>query len=89
MRTIVAGRVAFSSVEFAELAMGIDPELFAGVVGETEAERAARMDAARDMLAELWRADPDAAAFAAGLLGDAADVVRLPPRRAAAGRWAA
>lgn len=89
MRTIVAGHMAFSGSEFAELAMGIDPELFAGPAEETESERAARLDAARDVLADLWREDPELAAYAESLMGDSAQVIELPARRTAAGRWAA
>ncbi|MEU8134601.1 hypothetical protein [Streptodolium elevatio] len=89
MRTIVAGRVAFSGVEFAELALGIDSELFAGSVGESADERAARLDAARDVLADLWREDPELAAYAESLLDESAQVIELPARRTAGRRWAA
>ncbi|WP_436996058.1 hypothetical protein [Streptomyces sp. enrichment culture] len=54
MRTFVAGREAVSDVEFAELALGIDIELFCGPLEpETDSDRAAREDAARDVLADL------------------------------------
>jgi hypothetical protein len=53
MRAFVAGQHVVTAEEFAELALGIDCELFAGVPGESAEERAARIDAARDMLAEL------------------------------------
>lgn len=93
MRTIVAGRVAFSGVEFAELALGVDPVLFVGVPGESASERAARLDAARDVLAELAREEPELAEHAARLLAESADespqVVPFPVPRAAQGRWAA
>ncbi|MCF2526620.1 hypothetical protein [Yinghuangia soli] len=88
MRNIVGGRLVFSGSEFAELAMGIDPELFAGTAGETAMERAARLDAARDVLADLWREDPELAAYAASLLAESARVIELPTRRTAR-RWAA
>ncbi|WP_405501187.1 hypothetical protein OG501_20895 [Streptomyces niveus] len=52
MRIIVAGHTAISPDEFVELALGTPPELWLGVEGESETERAARMDAARDILAE-------------------------------------
>lgn len=89
MRTIVAGHMAFSGSEFAELAMGVDPELFTGVAGESAMERAARLDAARDVLADLRREDPELAAFAESLMEESAEVIELPARRTADGRWAA
>lgn len=52
MKNIVAGHVAASAHEFVELALGTPPELWLGVEGESEMERAARMDAARDILAD-------------------------------------
>ncbi|MEV7248435.1 hypothetical protein [Streptomyces cyaneofuscatus] len=52
MKNIVAGRVAASTTEFIELALGTPPELWLGVEGESEMERAARLDAARDILAD-------------------------------------
>ncbi|WP_051970652.1 hypothetical protein [Kitasatospora azatica] len=69
MRDIVAGHQAWSKQEFAELALGVDTELFAGPEGpEGAEERAARLDAARDILVVLRREDPELAAYAAGLL---------------------
>lgn len=54
MRTYVAGQEAFGETEFAELALGIDIDLFRGPLEpESEAERAAREDAARDIAADL------------------------------------
>ncbi|MFJ4475229.1 hypothetical protein [Streptomyces xanthochromogenes] len=54
MRTFVAGQEAHDDMEFAELALGIDVELFRGPLEfETDGERAAREDAARDILADL------------------------------------
>ncbi|GGV04338.1 hypothetical protein GCM10010495_15080 [Kitasatospora herbaricolor] len=71
MRSIVAGRYAANSLEFAELALGVDVELFAGVPGESASERAARLDAAEGMLADLYREDPELAAYAHSLLNTA------------------
>ncbi|GAB2993567.1 hypothetical protein GCM10023080_069840 [Streptomyces pseudoechinosporeus] len=68
MKCIVAGHVAVTPTEFAELAFGIDLELFAGTGRESESERAARLDVAREVLAELRESDPEAAAFAESLL---------------------
>ncbi|MFI1397811.1 hypothetical protein [Streptomyces sp. NPDC020681] len=54
MRTFVAGQEVYGDSEFAELALGIDIELFRGpLTPETPANRAAREDAARDVLAGL------------------------------------
>jgi hypothetical protein len=54
MRMFVAGQEAHGDFEFAELALGIDVDLFRGPLGsETDGERAAREDAARDVLADL------------------------------------
>lgn len=54
MRTFVAGQEAYGDVEFTELALGIDVDLFRGPLeSETDQERAAREDAARDVLADL------------------------------------
>ena len=64
MRSIVAGQYAADRFEFAELALGVDVELFAGVAGESACERAARLDAAEGMLADLYREDPELAAYA-------------------------
>ncbi|MFF4039241.1 hypothetical protein [Streptomyces sp. NPDC001816] len=54
MRTFVAGQEAYGDMEFAELALGIDIDLLRGpLTPETVDERAAREDAARDILADL------------------------------------
>ncbi|MFJ9728552.1 hypothetical protein ACIRP3_38000 [Streptomyces sp. NPDC101209] len=54
MRTFVAGQEAHGDLEFAELALGIDVDLFRGPLEyESDSERAAREDAARDILADL------------------------------------
>ncbi|MFE0460502.1 hypothetical protein ACFW1A_14780 [Kitasatospora sp. NPDC058965] len=88
MKSIVAGQHAVTRLEFAELAFGVDLELFAGKAGETAQEWAARTDAARDIWAELAEQDPEAAAFAADLMKLAAVPLR---RRRAGGRpqWSA
>ncbi|MET7715875.1 hypothetical protein [Streptomyces sp. NPDC005407] len=52
MKYIVAGHVAVTATEFVELALGTPLDLWLGVEGESEVERAARMDAARDILAD-------------------------------------
>ncbi|MFD9026532.1 hypothetical protein [Streptomyces parvulus] len=52
MRSYVGGHQAVSVNDFLELALGTPVELWLGVEGETEDERAARLDAARDILAD-------------------------------------
>ncbi|MEV8603525.1 hypothetical protein AB0465_27050 [Streptomyces griseoviridis] len=52
MRTFVAGHEALTASEFVELALGTPVELWLGVEGESDEERAAREDAARDILAD-------------------------------------
>ncbi|MGW4897145.1 hypothetical protein ACWEQL_33515 [Kitasatospora sp. NPDC004240] len=69
MRIIVAGQHAASKEEFAELALGIDTELFTGPAGpESTANRVARLAAANDILAVLRWEDPDLAAHAEHLM---------------------
>ena len=51
MRTYIGHQQAISAEDFAELALGTPVELWLGVEGETDEERAAREDAARDILA--------------------------------------
>ncbi|MEU6544088.1 hypothetical protein [Streptomyces sp. NPDC046859] len=53
MRTYVDHQQAVSAEDFVELALGTPVELWLGVEGETDEERAARLDAARDILADL------------------------------------
>ncbi|MDD9378896.1 hypothetical protein M8Z33_19975 [Streptomyces sp. ZAF1911] len=52
MRTYIGGQEAVSVNEFIELALGTPLELWLGVEGEGAEERAARLDAARDILAD-------------------------------------
>ena len=68
MKCIVAGHEAVTAGEFAELAFGIDRELFTGPAVESVKERRARLDVAREVLAELRELDPEAAAYAKTLL---------------------
>ncbi|MFI5768555.1 hypothetical protein ACIA74_08370 [Streptomyces sp. NPDC051658] len=80
MKNIVAGHVAVTATEFTELALGIDLELFTGPAVESELERAARLDVAREVLAELRESDPETAAYAESLLRT------LPLKRQPSGR---
>ncbi|MFE5579856.1 hypothetical protein [Kitasatospora sp. NPDC056531] len=66
------------SKEFAELALGVDEELFAGVPGESAVERQARLDVAYAVLADLRREDPELAAYAERLLKMAPVPLRFP-----------
>ncbi|AVZ74300.1 hypothetical protein SLUN_21200 [Streptomyces lunaelactis] len=52
MRTYIGGHEVVSDTDFVELALGTPVELWLGVEGESEMERAARLDAARDILAD-------------------------------------
>jgi hypothetical protein len=72
MRTIVSGQHAANDDEFAELALGIDSELFTGPTDrESAPERAARLAAAHDILQDLRREDPELANYAGKLLATA------------------
>ncbi|MEV8093709.1 hypothetical protein [Kitasatospora sp. NPDC085879] len=88
MKSIVAGQRAVNFEEFAELALGVDEELFAGVPGETVLDRAARMDVAMAVLTDLRREDRELAAYAERLMA-AAPLPLTGVRRAAARRRAA
>ncbi|MFI8868519.1 hypothetical protein ACIGNW_16570 [Streptomyces sp. NPDC053707] len=68
MKNIVAGREPVTATEFIELALGIDLELFTGSATESPLERAARLDVAHEVLADLRESDPETAAYAASLL---------------------
>ncbi|MHC0431482.1 hypothetical protein ACX6XY_14990 [Streptomyces sp. O3] len=52
MHASIGGHQAVSDTDFLELALGTPLELWLGVKGENEQERAARLAAARDILAE-------------------------------------
>ncbi|MGW7424459.1 hypothetical protein ACWGJB_31260 [Streptomyces sp. NPDC054813] len=70
MRSFVSGHRADNPQDFLELALGTPVELWLGVDGESEEERAARLDAARDILT-----DPDYGSTPDDLLRLAAQVV--------------
>ncbi|MET7544753.1 hypothetical protein ABZS94_03080 [Streptomyces sp. NPDC005500] len=52
MRAFIGGHEVVSDTDFVELALGTPVDLWLGVEGESEMEREARMDAARDILAD-------------------------------------
>ncbi|MGP4085796.1 hypothetical protein [Streptomyces sp. KR55] len=96
MKNIVAGREAVTVAEFAELALGTPVELWLGVEGETDEERAARLDAARDILAdpEYRELPDDLIRLAARVVEDHPDLFNVvplvrPARRRAARRGVA
>lgn len=68
MRAYIGGHQAVSVNDFIELALGTPPELWLGEEGETEEERAAREDAARDILADNPGLPDDVARIAAEVI---------------------
>ncbi|MEU8872396.1 hypothetical protein AB0D24_14710 [Streptomyces javensis] len=88
MKCIVAGREAATAAEFAELALGTPVELWLGVEGETDEERAARLDAARDILAdpEYSELPDDLVRLAARAVEDCPDLFNVVPLARPAGR---
>ncbi|MER6289131.1 hypothetical protein [Streptomyces sviceus] len=68
MRAYIGGHQAVSANDFIELALGTPPELWLGEEGETEEERAARKDAARDILADNPELPDDVARIAAEVI---------------------
>ncbi|MET7368414.1 hypothetical protein ABZS61_21655 [Streptomyces sp. NPDC005566] len=52
MRMYIGGHQVVSDTDFVELALGTPLDLWLGVEGESEMERAARLDAARSILAD-------------------------------------
>ena len=96
MKYIVAGHQAVTDTEFAELALGTPLELWLGVEGESDEERAARLDAARDILAdpEYRELPDDLIRLAARVVEEHPDLFNVVPmvrpvRRRAAGRGVA
>ncbi|WP_329440922.1 hypothetical protein [Streptomyces canus] len=94
MRTYIGHQQAISAADFAELALGTPVELWIGVEGETDEERAAREDAARDILADNPHLPDDLVRIAAQVIEenpDLFDVVPLvrPARRRTARKGAA
>ncbi|MFE5542930.1 hypothetical protein ACFQ71_03835 [Streptomyces sp. NPDC056534] len=80
MRTYIGGQEAASVEEFIELALGTPLELWLGVEGETEEERAARLDAARDILAENPNLPDDVSGIAAQVIeANAPELFNITP----------
>ncbi|MFC8454337.1 hypothetical protein [Kitasatospora sp. NPDC057223] len=80
MKLIVAGQEAATASEFAELALGVDVELFAGIVGEDDLDRRTRLAVATEVLRDLA---PEAARYAKALMRNAAERRRVLTWRAA------
>ncbi|MFG2789989.1 hypothetical protein [Streptomyces sp. NPDC048419] len=96
MLNYVSGHRADTPQDFAELALGTPAELWLGVDGESDEERAARLDAARDILADPeYRDLPDALIrLAAQVVDDYPDLFNVvllarPARRRTVRRGAA
>ncbi|KUN91128.1 hypothetical protein [Streptomyces caeruleatus] len=81
MKYIVAGHQAVTDAEFAELALGTPVELWLGVEGESDEERAARLDAAHDILAdpEFRELPDDLIRLAARVVADHPDLFNVVP----------
>ncbi|MFD4559369.1 hypothetical protein ACFWP5_34455 [Streptomyces sp. NPDC058469] len=77
MRTYVAGQEAYGDSEFAELALGTPVELWLGVEGESDEERAAREDAARDILADNPSFPDDLVRMAAQVIEENPDLFHV------------
>ncbi|MEV6739133.1 hypothetical protein AB0N14_20275 [Streptomyces sp. NPDC051104] len=87
MRTYIGGHQAVSVNDFIELALGTPPELWLGEEGETEEERAARLDAARDILADNPELPDDVARIAAEVIeAHAPELFNVVPLVRPAGR---
>ncbi|MFB6843776.1 hypothetical protein ACFCXS_02705 [Streptomyces sp. NPDC056373] len=80
MRSYISGHQAVTSNDFIELALGTPVELWLGVEGESEMERAARLDAARDILADDPGMPDDAIRIAAAAIEEhAAELFNVVP----------
>ncbi|MFD9000878.1 hypothetical protein ACFV0T_07895 [Streptomyces sp. NPDC059582] len=79
MRTYIGRQQAISAADFAELALGTPVELWLGVEGETDEERAAREDAARDILADDPGLPDDLIRIAAQVIEENPDLFDVTP----------
>ncbi|MFJ3495980.1 hypothetical protein ACIPPJ_20615 [Streptomyces sp. NPDC086091] len=79
MRTYIGRQQAISADDFAELALGTPVELWLGVAGETDEERAAREDAARDILADNPNLPDDLVRIAAQVIEENPDLFDVVP----------
>ncbi|TQJ54675.1 hypothetical protein [Streptomyces sp. SLBN-115] len=79
MRTYIGHQQAISVEDFAELALGTPVELWLGVEGETDEERAAREDAARDILGDNPNLPDDLVRIAAQVIEENPDLFDVVP----------
>lgn len=79
MRAYIGRQEAVSVEGFAELALGTPVELWLGVEGETDEERAAREDAARDILADNPDLPDDLVRMAAQVIEENPDLLDVIP----------
>jgi hypothetical protein len=79
MRAYIGHQQAVSAMDFAELALGTPVELWLGVEGETDEERAAREDAARDILADNPHLPDDLIRIAAQVIEENPDLFDVIP----------
>ncbi|WCH92726.1 hypothetical protein POD33_11620 [Streptomyces moderatus] len=79
MRAYIGRQEAVSVEDFAELALGTPVELWLGVEGETDEERAAREDAARDILADSPEMPDDLVRMAAQVIEENPDLFDVIP----------
>ena len=85
MRTYIGREEACSTTEFIELALGTPLDLWLGEDGEDDEERAARLDAARDILADDPSLVDRTTRLAVELIGATMpDLLRLAPPSAPA-----
>jgi len=89
MRTYIGRQQAISIEDFAELALGTPVELWLGVEGESDEERAAREDAARDILADDPGLPDDLIRMAAQVIEDNPDLFDVIPLSRPARRYRA
>ncbi|MGY1500768.1 hypothetical protein ACW4TU_30015 [Streptomyces sp. QTS52] len=82
----VAGHEALTTDEFVELSLGTPVELWLGVEGETNEERAARLDAARDILTENPELPDDLIRIAAEIIDAHPELFDVVPLARFAGR---
>ncbi|MGW7610312.1 hypothetical protein ACWGKW_24135 [Streptomyces sp. NPDC054766] len=86
MRTYIGRQQAISPEDFAELALGTPVELWLGVEGESDEERAARLDAACDILADNPNLPDDLIRIAAQVIEENPDLFNVIPLARPAGR---
>ena len=89
MKDYIGGHEIVTASDLVELALGTPIELWLGVEGETDQERSARLDAARDILTD----EPGLAGRSRAVVGEAIeahmpDLFRPLPFRAAVARHA-